>query len=310
MTAPLVRPIGPDEVDLFLSFTDASPLGLKPPREMYLDGLGRSYRPEWSWVALRDGRVVARVAFMGPSNADRPEVMGSLEIGTGPDRIAVGSRLVRAAYAGMAGSEGHRLRHIQFVPVDWHERADCRAVVQDRLAVARAAGLELLAERVQLVLDAATPLPDRARRLSFRPPPDDAAVRDVVRRTFAGTRDAQLRRNVEIQGPEPATRSFMAGFGESPALWRLGYDETGACVGIAVPDLGEGGWGPDVAYVGVLPEHRGRGYAEDLLAEASRLLAAAGAAEISAAADAANTPMTAAFARCGYRIVDRLLVCV
>jgi hypothetical protein len=60
--APVIRPIGPDEVDLFTSFTDASPLGLKPPLAMYLDGLHQWYRPEWSWVALGDGQVVARVA--------------------------------------------------------------------------------------------------------------------------------------------------------------------------------------------------------------------------------------------------------
>lgn len=64
-TALSIPPIDPDEVDHFLSFADASPLGLKPPREMYLEGLGRWYRPEWSWVALRDGGVVARVAFSG-----------------------------------------------------------------------------------------------------------------------------------------------------------------------------------------------------------------------------------------------------
>ena len=81
MSALVVGLIGPDEVDLFTSFADASPLGLKPPLEMYLDGLHQWYRPEWSWVALRDGQVVARVAFNGPPDAKLPFAMGSLEIG-------------------------------------------------------------------------------------------------------------------------------------------------------------------------------------------------------------------------------------
>ena len=107
MSALSVRPIGPDEVELFLSFTDGSALGLKPPRQMYVDGLGRSsYRPEWSWVALRDDRVVARVAFIGSPDDDQPEVMGSLEIGTGPDRVDVGLELVRTAYAKLGGRPG------------------------------------------------------------------------------------------------------------------------------------------------------------------------------------------------------------
>ena len=37
MSALVARPIGPDELDLFTSFADASPLGLKPPLAMYLD---------------------------------------------------------------------------------------------------------------------------------------------------------------------------------------------------------------------------------------------------------------------------------
>lgn len=72
MSALVVRPIGPDEVDLFTSFTDASPLGLKPPLAMYLDGLRQWYRPEWSWVALRDGQVVARVL------GERPDGLGRI----------------------------------------------------------------------------------------------------------------------------------------------------------------------------------------------------------------------------------------
>ena len=67
MSALVVRPIGPDEVELFTSFADASPLGLKPPLAMYLDGLHQWYRPEWSWVA----RATARSWPGSPSAARR-----------------------------------------------------------------------------------------------------------------------------------------------------------------------------------------------------------------------------------------------
>ena len=77
-------------------------------------------------------------------------------------------------------------------------------------------------------------------------------------------------------------------------------------MGITVPGLRP--WGPDIANVGVLPEHRGNGYAAELLLEASHLLAEGGAEEIVAATDVSNTPMAAAFARCGYVVVDLLMV--
>jgi ribosomal protein S18 acetylase RimI-like enzyme len=67
-------------------------------------------------------------------------------------------------------------------------------------------------------------------------------------------------------------------------------------------------WGADISYVGVLPEHRGNGYADGLLLEASHLLVEGGATEIVAATDVGNTPMAVAFARCGYVVVDRLMV--
>ena len=58
----------------------------------------------------------------------------------------------------------------------------------------------------------------------------------------------------------------------------------------------------------MLPEHQGNGYADELLLEASHLLVEGGATEIVAATDVGNAPMAAAFARCRYVVVDRLMV--
>jgi ribosomal protein S18 acetylase RimI-like enzyme len=57
---------------------------------------------------------------------------------------------------------------------------------------------------------------------------------------------------------------------------------------------------PIIAYLGLLPAHRGRGHAEELLAEGTRVLAATGVETIRASTDVGNTPMAAAFARAGY----------
>jgi GNAT superfamily N-acetyltransferase len=309
--APVVRPIGPDEVDLFTSFADASPLGLKPPLELYLDGLGRWYRPEWSWVALRDGEVVARVAFSGPPEAALPFAMGSLEIGTRPDRVAIGEALVRTAYAAMTGGgagEGGRPEYRQFLPVDWHEHAGMRAAVADRRRVAHLTGLRFLVERVELCWTAASGavLPPRPGRLAFRPVGDDAEMLAVVRGTVDGTLDAHARRDVARHGVDAAARAIVEELPGPRSLVRLAHDRTGRCVGITVPGLQP--WGPDISYVGVLPEHRGNGYADELLLEASHLHLEGGATEIVAATDVGNTPMAAAFARCGYVVVDRVMV--
>jgi ribosomal protein S18 acetylase RimI-like enzyme len=311
MSAPVIRPIGPDEVDLFTSFTDASPLGLKPPLAMYLDGLHQWYRPEWSWVALRDGQVVARVAFSGPPDAELPLVMGSLEIGTRPDRVETGVALVRTAYGAMTGGgtgEGGRPEYRQFLPVHWHEHAGMRAAVADRRTVARLIGLRFLVERVELRWPAepGAALPPRPGRLTFRPVGDDDEVLAVVRGTLEGTLDAHARRDVARDGADAAARAIVEELPGPPSLMRLAYDPAGSCVGITVPGLRP--WGADISYIGVFPEHRGNGYADELLVEASHLLVEGGAAEIVAATDVGNAPMAAAFARCGYVVVDRLMV--
>jgi ribosomal protein S18 acetylase RimI-like enzyme len=313
MAALVVRPIGPDEVDLFTSFADASPLGLKPPLAMYLDGLHQWYRPEWSWVALRDGQVVARVAFSGPPEAELPLVMGSLEIGTRPDRVETGVALVRTAYAAMTGGgtgEGGRPEYRQFLPVDWHEHAGMRAAVADRRTVARLAGLRFLVERLELrwPAESGAALPPRPGRLTFRPVGDDAEALAVVRGTLEGTMDAHARRDLARDGVDAAARAIVEELPGPRSLVRLAYDPTGRCVGMTVPGLRP--WGADISYVGVLPEHRGNRYADELLLEASHLLVEGGATEIVAATDVGNAPMAAAFARCGYAVTDRMMVYV
>jgi ribosomal protein S18 acetylase RimI-like enzyme len=55
-----------------------------------------------------------------------------------------------------------------------------------------------------------------------------------------------------------------------------------------------------VGFLGVVPAQRGHGYADDLLAEITHLLAEDGATTIRADTDGTNTPMVAAFERLGY----------
>ena len=204
--------------------------------------------------------------------------------------------------------EGGRPEYRQFLPVDWHEHAGMRAAVADRRTVARLAGLRFLVERLELRWPAepGAALPPRPGRLTFPPVGDDAELLAVVRGTLAGTLDAHARRDMARDGVDAAARAIVEELPGPRSLVRLAYDPTGRCVGMTVPGLRP--WGADISYVGVLPEHRGNGYADELLLEASHLLVEGGATEIVAATDVGNSPMAAAFARCGYLVVDRLMV--
>ena len=55
-----------------------------------------------------------------------------------------------------------------------------------------------------------------------------------------------------------------------------------------------------INFIGVVLEHRGRGYVDDVLAEGTDALHAAGAKFVRADTDTRNLPMAAAFGRAGY----------
>jgi RimJ/RimL family protein N-acetyltransferase len=63
-----------------------------------------------------------------------------------------------------------------------------------------------------------------------------------------------------------------------------------------------------VGATGVLPELRGTGYVDDILAEVTRVHAERGAARITATTDLGNAPMAAAFGRAGYRNVQARII--
>ena len=140
-----------------------------------------------------------------------------------------------------------------------------RAAVADRRTVARRAGLRFLVERVELrwSAESGAALLPRPGRLTFRPVGDDAEVLAVVRGTLEGTLDAHARRDLARLGVDAAARAVVEELPGPRSLVRLAYDPAGRCAGIAVPALRP--WGPDISYVGVLSEHRGNGYADELL---------------------------------------------
>ena len=85
--------------------------------------------------------------------------------------------------------------------------------------------------------------------------------------------------------------------------WRIATLPDGEPVGFVIP--AHNGYNPIIAYLGVVPAHRGHGYVHDLLAAGTSLLAAQDVPRIRAATDVGNAPMAAAFARAGYVTFER-----
>ncbi|NGO68265.1 GNAT family N-acetyltransferase [Streptomyces boncukensis] len=257
---------------------------------------GGEYRPEWTFVAERAGAVVARAAFFGAPDDAAPVVLDWFDLA--PGEHAAGAELLRAA--------PFRVEFELVLPPGWQDQPRVRAAAEARIAAAADAGYVPLVERYRYEWAPERGLPRRhPGRLAFRSARDDEEVLDVLRRVMTGTLDAHALRAIEEGGVEQAAREDLAHLQwmTSPrAWWQVAHTPDGELAGLHVP--GRIPSGHAAAFIGVVPEQRGHGYAYDLLAECTHLLAAEGAERIAASTDTGNAPMAAAFARAGYPVVQ------
>ena len=323
MSEPTYRPLADaSEFSLFTSFpAPTSGVGARSRTfaEYVADG---DYLPERVWIAERDGQVVARVAFWTPPGSPVPESADYFDFVPGPDGIETGAALLRAAYAVMAPPgyssprhpAGGRPDYHLFLPTDWRERPDARRDAEERIAAAERAGLTRFVERLELRWTPDCGVPDRPGRLRFEPAADryDELVATIMR-VNTSTLDAHVRRDIARDGPRKAVEAMLKEAEAAPGgvgrdWWRLAYaPAAGEAVGFVLPARAPFA---TLYYLGVVPEHRGHHYADDLVIEALHIFLAAGASMSHDNTDVENAPMAASFARCGHRIVGRRIIFV
>jgi hypothetical protein len=332
----IIRPIaGPEELGLF----NRLPYALND--EMADDLAAGRRRPSWMWMALRGGRPVARLAWWARDGAADPFLMDTFDLDASvADAVGVGERLVRTALAATVGDGVWPPQYLRFVPANWRDDPVARPAVEARMAALERTGARLFVERLRLEWRAGTPVPDPSGRLRFRAT-DRAEMRRLMARVLEGTLDAHSQADLaeaiaetadtgaalepaaavadaEVgAGVVPGAGGREPGAGEralvamrqydgefraysSPLAWhRVAELPGGEAVGFVVPARNP--YNAIIAYIGVLPERRGNGYIDDILAEGTRLLVAeADPPRIRASTDLGNVPMARAFARAGY----------
>lgn len=295
MTDLVIRSLTVGEEHLFDTLPDPGLVGFQAFGGSYRTGLDKNeYRPEWTWVALRDDTVVARAAWWaGP---DDPEP-GALDWFDFTDADAAVAMLRDAPY---------RTEYCVRLPASWRDDPAVRAEGEKRITAAKAAGRTELVERYQYRWTPADGLPERTNRLVYRPEPDDDAFLAAFRRIAEGGLDAQARSMTAKAGLDAAARDdldTMLWMPRGREWWRLAYTRDGELVGITLPSHNYSA--PVIGFIGVVPEQRGHGYAYDLLVEATHILVEEGMTEIIAATDLTNTPMAANFAKAGYPAAKR-----
>ncbi|WP_327010140.1 GNAT family N-acetyltransferase [Dactylosporangium sp. NBC_01737] len=271
----------------------------------------RMYRPEWTWIAEQEGRIVARALWWGLADGTHPVALDCLTVDPSvPDRVALAAEVLAAGMSALGAPVAPQYN--VSVTGGWRDDPATVAAVEWRRAAALAAGLTEEVERLRFEWTPAPPgtgtVPVSESRLVYRDAGDEEFL-DVFRRVAAGSLDAQTRRSLSAEGVEATARAemdFYLGCPGERSWWRIATTPDGTVVGLAVPSATP--YHRNVGYLGVVPEMRGRGYVDELLAEITRIHAADGAPVITATTDAANAPMAAAFVRAGYRVTEIRLV--
>jgi RimJ/RimL family protein N-acetyltransferase len=294
VTDLVIRSLAAGDEHLFDAYD--GPVFGGPIGRTYRELAGKNeYRPEWTWVALRDGAVIARAAWWAGPEDKEPEALDWLDLRDGDQDAAV-ALLEAAPY------------HCEYglrLPPNWRADPELSDIARIRMDAVIAAGWKPLVERYWYRWTPARGLPARPGRLDYRPEPDDAVILDLLRRINEGSLDAHARRMIEKDGVDAAARDdleILRWFPSPRDRWLVAYTPAGEPAGLTIPARNYSD--PVVGLIGVVPEMRGNGYAYDLLVECTHRLVEAGADRVIAATDIANKPMAAAFARAGYPIVQ------
>lgn len=311
MSDLIIRPLQPGETELFLSYPfPRQPELWETARDYPALLASREYRPEHTWVAMRDGVVLARACWWSGREDERPAALDWLEAEPGPHQVELGTKLLLAAHQTMRNDDGARPDYHVFLPPGWRDHPAVRAAAEARLQAAHNAGLIPFVERFSYAWSAERDgLPARSDRLQFRPA-DDAQMLAALRQILDGTLDAHSRHDIASHGLERAAELQLEGLYWFPSpreWWQLAYAGSGELVGVIVPARNY--TMPTIGYIGVVPGQRGHGYVNDLLAEmAWRLSELAPGEDVGADTDFANVPMAKAFTRAGFRTTDEHLV--
>jgi uncharacterized cupin superfamily protein/RimJ/RimL family protein N-acetyltransferase len=296
------RPVRADELDLFVE-AGGHPDHREEVRQYLRSMLAAgSMRPEWCFVAEVEKQCVGRAALWALPGMDEPLALVLLDVPWEDDHLTVGNQLLDdvLAHARVLGAE--EIEHVLDAPPMSPQFQD---YPQRRAELLEATGFVLRRETDRFEWRGEEP-PAVPTRLIFRTLEEEGEEEFVgaIERISEDTLDGQIRGDRERLGAEQAARGFFDDarkMAHEPSWWRLAYDvPDGELVGLVMP--AEAPAFLTVFYVGVVPEMRGQGYVDDLLAAGTATLLEARRREgnekpLRADTDVANAPMAAAFER-------------
>lgn len=264
------------------------------------------FRPEWTWLAEdEDGQVLARALWWGRADSERPVALDCLQVRpTLADPVTVATGLLEAGHAAF----GTRPLYNLSLPTGWNTRSELTEAVAWRREACLRAGLSREIQRMRYEWTTAAGLPGAGGRLTFREGSDEEFLEAFVR-VSADSLDQATHDGLRTRDARQLAGEDMRFYLDCPgerSWWRLAELPQGVLAGLAVPSATP--YNRNVGYLGVVPEQRGQGLIDEILAEITRFHASEGAERVTATTDTTNVPMAAAFDRAGYEVTEIRIV--
>ncbi|MFF5701762.1 GNAT family N-acetyltransferase [Streptomyces sp. NPDC012794] len=296
----------PADLDRALAHPADGPVAALTPARIREEFAANRMRPEWTWFAEdADGRVLARALWWGRADSERPVALDCLQVaGTVADPAALAAALLEAGHAAFGKRPGYNVS----LPRGWRADPGLAAAVAWRQEAAYRAGLTREIERLRYEWTPAAGTAEPTGRLVFREGGDEEFL-DVFARLSRGSLDLATRHELDSMSEEELAREDFEFYRDCPgerSWWRLAHLPDGTLAGMALPSATP--YHRNVGYLGIVPEQRGKGLIDEVLAEITRFHASEGAERVTATTDTVNMPMAAAFDRAGYEVTEIRLV--
>ncbi|MFJ6797601.1 GNAT family N-acetyltransferase [Streptomyces sp. NPDC091268] len=296
----------PTDLDRAAAYEADGPVEALPVDRIREEVAEHRFRAEWTWLAEdEDGRILARALWWGRADSDRPQALDCLQVRSEvADPVGLAAELLAAGHAAFGALPQYNIS----LPRDWRERPDLAGAVAWRREAAARCGLSSGIERLRFEWTPAAPVAGPTGRLVFREGTDEEFL-DAFARISAGSLDLHTRNELLTRDAAQLAREDIEFYLDCPgerSWWRLAELPDGTLAGMAIPSATP--YHRNVGYLGVVPEQRGRGLIDEVLAEITRFHASEGAQRITATTDTVNVPMAAAFARAGYEVTEVRLV--
>lgn len=304
------RPVHAHELDLFVEALGSPDYRREVNQYLQSMFIAGSMRPEWCFVVEEEGRILGRVAFWTLPGMEEPFALVLLDVPWKDQYTSVGTRLLGDVLEKASRLGAKEVEHVLDTPP---MQPQFQHHPEERIELLQSVGFTFRREtgRFEWRGDEPPVLPER---LSFRTLGEvgEEAFIDAMRKVSEGTLDREIREERERLGPKEAAREFFEDarrVKHDSSWWRLAYTSEGDLVGLVMTAEPPGFL--TIFYIGVVPEMRGQGYIDDLLAAGTVTLLGARAKgtnekPLQADTDVANAPMAAAFERAGWaRFAER-----